>query len=39
MDEINKSLTIPQLRALLDERDISYPSNAKKQELIDLLKE
>ncbi|MFR0703089.1 HeH/LEM domain-containing protein [Enterococcus sp.] len=31
------SLTVPELKALLDERGIAYPSNAKKQDLIDLL--
>ncbi|WP_438723685.1 HeH/LEM domain-containing protein [Enterococcus sp. DIV1420a] len=31
------SLTIAELKALLGERGVTYPSNAKKQELIDLL--
>ncbi|WP_438770996.1 HeH/LEM domain-containing protein [Enterococcus sp. AZ189] len=31
------SLTVAQLKALLDEREITYPSNAKRQDLIDLL--
>lgn len=31
------SLNVPQLKAVLDEREVVYPSNAKKQELIDLL--
>ncbi|WP_438905816.1 HeH/LEM domain-containing protein [Enterococcus sp. AZ150] len=32
-------LTVVELKALLDERGIDYPSNAKKQDLIDLLEE
>lgn len=31
------SLTVPELKALLDERAVDYASNAKKQDLIDLL--
>ena len=31
------SLTVAQLKALLDERGIYYPSNAIKQDLINLL--
>ena len=31
------SLTVPELKALLDERAMDYAGNAKKQELIDLL--
>lgn len=31
------SLTVLELKALLDERAIEYASNAKKQDLIDLL--
>ncbi|WP_438766761.1 HeH/LEM domain-containing protein [Enterococcus sp. AZ102] len=31
------NLTVVELKALLDELGIDYPSNAKKQELIDLL--
>lgn len=31
------SLTVTELKALLDERGIEYPSGAKKAELIDLL--
>lgn len=30
-------LTVPELKALLDERAIGYASNAKKQDLINLL--
>lgn len=31
------SHTVPELKALLNERAIDYASNAKKQDLIDLL--
>ncbi|MGF2169768.1 HeH/LEM domain-containing protein [Enterococcus casseliflavus] len=31
------NLTVPELKALLDERAIDYASNAKKQDLINLL--
>ncbi|MFR3687289.1 MAG: HeH/LEM domain-containing protein [Enterococcus sp.] len=31
------SLTVPELKALLDERGVTYPSNALKADLVELL--
>lgn len=36
-DEKLDELTIPKLKALLDEMGVTYPTKAKKQDLIDIL--
>lgn len=39
-DEVNENideLTVPELKARLDELGVTYPTNARKQDLIDIL--